>query len=176
MKISGLLCCLVYLLGVVPQNPESPLNLSPPVLGSWTMKEVHWITNDTTYSIPNSQPGIFIFTPKSYSIMWTPTNAPREPFKILGKPTDKELKSGFQSVIFNAGIYEWTDSTITSTAIIAKVPGFEGGKQYYRYAIEDDILTLTMFDETYPDGKKPEWFGKYVTQFVLSRIDNWSPE
>ncbi len=30
---------------------------------------------------------------------------------------------------------------------------------------------LTMFDETYPNGTKPEWFGRYVTEFVLERID-----
>ncbi|MCB0689938.1 MAG: lipocalin-like domain-containing protein [Saprospiraceae bacterium] len=143
-----------------------------PVLGSWSMREVHWISTDTTYSIHNTQPGIFIFTPKSYAIMWTPSQQPRRAFEVLSKPTDEEILDGFRSVVFNAGSYVWTDSTLISTAVIAKVPGFEGGKQYYRYQIEHGILTLVMFDETYPDGSKPEWSGRYVTKFILEKIDS----
>ena len=141
------------------------------LLGSWKMKEIHWKTKDTTYSIAKAEPGIFFFTDSSYAIMWTPTDKPREPFKILSKPTNDELIKGFRSVVFNAGSYTFTDTTVTSTAFIAKVPGFEKGKQFYKYTINENRLRLTMYDETYPDGKKPEWFGKYVTEFVLHKID-----
>lgn len=142
-----------------------------PLMGAWEMKAVHWKTTDTTYTIATAQPGIFIFTANKYSIQWTPNEEPRTPFQILSKPTDEELIAGFRSVVFNAGSYEMTDSTVTATAFIAKVPGFEGGIQYYRYTIKDDELSLTMFDETYPDGKKPEWFGRYVTEFVMQKVD-----
>ena len=141
------------------------------LLGSWQMKEVHWKTKDTTYSIHKTEPGIFFFTDSSYAIMWTPTDKPREPFKILSKPTNDELIKGFRSVVFNAGSYTSTDSTVMATAFIAKVPGFEGGKQFYRYTINGNRLSLTMYDETYPNGKKPKWFGKYVTEFILHKID-----
>lgn len=150
-----------------PNKTQRPQKAA--ILGAWEMQEVHWILADTTYSITQAQPGLFIFNEDRYSIMWTPTATPRQPFKNLSKPTDEEALSGFRSVVFNGGTLTFSDSTITTTANIAKVPGFEGGKQYYRYEIKEDQLTLTMFDETYPDGKKPEWYGKVETQFVMRR-------
>lgn len=153
--------------GVVNAGVEVKINS---LLGSWKMDKVHWITADTTYSIEHAHEGLFLFTPNSYSIMWTPTEEPRVPFVDLSKPTDEELKTGFRSVVFNGGSYEITDSTLTTTAYIAKVPGFEGGVQYYRYLLENDLLRLTMFDETYPNGDKPSWSGRYETEFVMTRV------
>ena len=49
---------------------------------------------------------------------------------------------------------------MTVSPDLARVPGFEGAKQQYRYTIHEDQLSLTLFDETYPNGKKPEWYGK----------------
>ncbi len=141
------------------------------LIGSWKMESFHWISKDTTYSRVNVHPGIFLFTGRSYSIQWTPTKAARVPFKILSKPTDEEKIEGFQSVVFNAGSYSYTDTTVISTAYIAKVPGFEGGKQFYSYNIKGDVLILTMYDETYPDGTKPEWSGNWKTKFVLKRVN-----
>ncbi len=140
------------------------------LVGSWKMQKVTWISKDKSHPLENPHEGIFLFTPNSYSIQWTPTANPRTPFVLLSKPTDKEKMAGFSSVVFNAGSYEYTDNTVTATAYIAKVPGFEGGKQFYTYLIEGDTLTITMFDETYPDGTKPEWSGKWKTEFILIRV------
>ncbi len=140
------------------------------LLGSWEMQSFYWMSKDTTYAREDVHPGIFLFTDKSYSIQWTPTSKAREKFSILSKPTDEEIIAGFKSVVFNSGSYISTGSTVVATAYIAKVPGFEGGKQFYSYDIKGDILSLTMYDETYPDGKKPDWVGKWKTKFVLKRI------
>ncbi len=118
-----------------------------------------------------AQPGIFMVTDTRYSIIWTPTNAPRTPFEILSKPTDAEAIAGFKSVVFNAGTYEIADDKFTIQAEIAKVPGFEGGRQFFEFSIDGDLLSLTMFDETYPDGTKPAWSGLWKTKFVMQRID-----
>jgi len=140
-----------------------------PLMGSWEFSSIDWIYADTTYSIATAQPGIFTLTEDHYTIMWTPTRSPRAPFSILSKPTDAETIAGFRSVVFNGGTYELSDDRLTTTALIAKVPGFEGGTQYYRYNIDGDKLELTMYDETYPDGTKPEWFGSMETKFTLKR-------
>jgi len=142
-----------------------------PILGSWEMLSVNWIGRDTTYTVAKAQPGIFYFTSKSYGIMWTPTQKPRKAFVNLSKPTDEEIISGFRSVIFNGGSYTYTDSTVTTVAKIAKVPGFEGGTQFYKFSIVNDTLTISMFDETYPDGTKPSWVGDWITEFVMKKID-----
>jgi hypothetical protein len=141
-------------------------------MGAWNMQSVYWVRNDNTYSIEKVQPGIFIFTENNYSIQWTPTNDPRVAFKNLSNPTNEEILAGFRSVVFNAGRYSYTDSTVTTLAEIAKVPGFEGGKQFYNYHIVGDTLTITMFDETYPDGTKPDWSGSLSVRFVLKKVSN----
>lgn len=151
-------------------NPHKIQTLNNPLLGSWTMQKVTWISKDKSHPLESPHEGIFLFTPNSYSIQWTPTAKPRTHFVLLSKPTDKEKMAGFASVVFNAGSYQYTDNTVTATAYIAKVPGFEGGKQFYTYLINEDTLTITMYDETYPDGTKPEWSGKWKTEFVLGRV------
>lgn len=164
--------CLVSLIACAPEQKEiSKPAIKNPLLGSWEVSSIHWITSDTTYSIDNAQPGIFIIDEKRYCNMWTPTRTPRVPFVDLSKPTEEEMKVGFSTVVFNAGSYEMTDTTFITTAHIAKVPGFEGGIQYYSYEINGDMMALTMFDETYPNGSKPEWFGKYKTKFMLQKVE-----
>ncbi|HFA49830.1 MAG TPA: hypothetical protein ENJ95_12555 [Bacteroidetes bacterium] len=173
MKNLTILIATIFLIASCDNTQTSPEPPAPanPLLGSWEMQEVHWITKDTTYSIEKAQPGILMLTPKRYAIIWTPIDKPRTPFVNLSKPTDEEKMAGFQSIVFNSGTYEMTDSTMTTTALVAKVPGFEGGKQFYNYTINDGVLKITMFDETYPNGDKPGWFGKYKTQFVLKKVD-----
>lgn len=152
------------------QVSDQPTASIHPVQGAWSMASVHWESADQTVSIDPAQPGLFLFVGGSYSIQWTPTEAPRVPFEVLSAPTDEETLAGFRSIVFNAGSYELSDSLLTATASVAKVPGFEGGQQFYRYAIDGNRLTLTMFDETYPDGSKPEWSGGWETRFELVRV------
>lgn len=174
-KILALLCIVALTCCKhITSEPSSMDHQLPPansLLGSWDIKEVHWIASDTTVTIENAQPGILMLTPERYSIIWTPTRQPRTPFAILSKPTDDEIKSGFGSIVFNSGTYRITESKLTTQATVAKVPGFEGGQQFYDYSFKDDLLILTMYDETYPDGSKPDWAGKWKTRFVLGKID-----
>ena len=139
------------------------------LLGTWNLKEVQWISKDTTHYLKKPQPGLFLLNKKGYSIMWTPSEEERTPFKILSKPTDIEIKKGFQSIVFNSGSYIHSDSTLVTTAKIAKVPGFVGGKQYYRYALNHEELSLVMYDETYPNGSKPKWSGLWQTKLIFDK-------
>jgi len=143
-----------------------------PLLGSWEMEKVAWKSPDTTISIEKAQPGVIMFTPKRYSLIWTPIKEKRKAFEILARPTEEEILAGFRSVVFNSGTYSFTDSSITTTALLAKVPGFEGGRQFYRYSLEKDLINLIFYDEIYPNGSKPEWSGKWETHFTLKRIDS----
>lgn len=162
---------LLFSLQCTDQNSSLIKPSTPhPLIGSWGINSVHWMTKDTMYSINEAQPGILMIDSLRYAIIWTPTEGPRTPFKKLSNPTDEEIKAGFSSIIFNTGSYELTDSTLNTKAIIAKMPGFESGQQFYRYTLKQDQLELTMFDETYPNGDKPNWYGIYETKFMLSRI------
>ncbi len=167
MKTSIVLLCSILFTACQNNKPTAHKN---PLLGSWKMQKVTWISQDKSHPIENAQAGVFLFTSNSYSIQWTPTKEARIAFVNLSQPTEKEKIAGFTSVVFNAGSYEYTDKTVTTTTYIAKVPGFEGGKQFYNYSINGDVLTITMYDETYPDGSKPEWSGQWKTEFVLQRV------
>ncbi|WP_420317098.1 hypothetical protein [Ekhidna sp.] len=102
--------------------------------------------------------------------MYNPSPRPRTPFVSLSKPSDEETMAGFRSIVFNTGPYElMEDDIMLALPDLAKVPGFEGGKQFYRYRVEDDKLYFRMYDETYPNGDKPEWFGKVEVQFILTK-------
>ena len=46
---------------------------------------------------------------------------------------------------------------------------FENGEQRYRFKVLDSTLEMTLFDETYPSGQKPEWFGKVEVKMVWEK-------
>ncbi|ELR72952.1 Ankyrin [Fulvivirga imtechensis AK7] len=137
------------------------------ILGSWRFKEIHYIYKDTTYSVRKAFPGMFMVTPQRYAIMYNPSDKLRQPFVNISQPTDEEMISAFQRIVFNTGKYELTDSLIITTADIARVPGFEGGRQFYRYIIDKNKLELRMVDEIYPNGSRPAWYGKLEILFIL---------
>lgn len=145
------------------------LEIANPLVGSWKMKQIDYIYADTTYVVPMNVSGRFIVTPSSYAIMYNPYGNERKSPVDMSKMTDQEKLYSFQTTVFNSGSYEWSDSTFTTTADIAKVAGFEGGIQYYRISNKDGVMSITMFDETYPSGKKPEWYGKLEIKFLLEK-------
>lgn len=140
------------------------------ILGAWEVNKIEWLTADTTFVIEKVQAGYLMVLPKRYTFMWTPTKTARVAFKKLAYPTDEEILSGFRSIVFNAGTYNITDSIFKLEANIAKVPGFEGGTQSFVYNIVGDTLKFKMIDETYPNGEKPDWYGKVETRFTLFRL------
>ena len=89
MKTTKLLFFLVLLVFIQLSyscvNVKSKTNNASinPLIGSWEVKSIYFITKDTTYSIENAQPGLLIINPERYSIMWTPTPNARTPFKNL---------------------------------------------------------------------------------------------
>ncbi|MEQ8907293.1 ankyrin repeat domain-containing protein [Ekhidna sp.] len=139
-----------------------------PLIGSWSLKTINYIYADTTYKVDAHQ-GSLLVGESRYSIMYNPSWKARVPFENLSKPTDDEILAGFRSIVFNSGPYEIVDDVMLAIPDIAKVPGFEGGKQYYRYKIEGDGMSFRMYDETYPSGEKPEWFGKVEVEFIFNK-------
>ena len=171
MKKALILLILINILFSCKTNIQRPLSnvKSNKLLGSWKMQEIHYIYPDTTYIGKPITYGTLIFAPKRYSLLYNPRTTPRKAFDTLAKPTDKEIKKAFKSIVFNSGQYLFSDSTVTTTADMAKVPGFEGGKQFYTYQIENNLLDITMFDETYPNGEKPKWHGKLKFKFIMKK-------
>ena len=139
------------------------------MLGSWAIEAIHYIYADTTYKIVGDYHGRLLVADSTYSIMYNPYMQQRKSPDSLSKMTDEEKIYSFHTAVFNSGSYVIEDSTFITTASIAKVAGFEGGIQYYRIGKDDEAYTFTMFDETYPSGDKPEWYGKVRVRFLLRR-------
>lgn len=143
-KIAFLFFCLVLMNSCNQNIQKQPDSISNPLEGSWKMQEIHYIYTDTTYVGKPITYGTILFTPKRYSLLYNPWTDERKPFDTLSKPSVAEIKAAFKSIVFNSGSYVYTDSTVVTTADIAKVPGFEGGKQFYNYKIENDKLDLSL--------------------------------
>jgi len=139
------------------------------LIGSWKVQEIHYQYQDTIYTMKDEDHGRFIFSNQNYALMYNPRMQARKPFVNLSKPEPEEISYAFASIVFNTGSYVLNNNIITTTADIAKVPGFEGGNQFYTMNLSDDTLELVMHDETYPDGKKPDWFGKLKIKFILKK-------
>ncbi|MBX2873938.1 MAG: ankyrin repeat domain-containing protein [Saprospiraceae bacterium] len=139
------------------------------IAGSWTLSQIRYIYSDTTYVVDQPAGGLFMGSPERYMIMYHPTSEARPAFKDFSKPSCDELRAAFQHLVFNTGAYLLTDKRMTVTPDLARVPGFEGAKQVYQYEVQDEQLSLTLFDETYPNGKKPEWYGKLQIQLQFQR-------
>ena len=137
------------------------------LIGSWKLQEIHYQYSDTTYIAKDEDYGRFIFTDFNYALMYNPMMQKRIPFKNLSKPSSEEMTKAFQNIVFNTGSYRLEDNKIITTADIAKVPGFEGGQQFYELSYKANGIELTMYDETYPNGKKPKWFGQLTIKFIL---------
>jgi len=160
---------LIVLIGC-SNNQEISQKAKTSLKGAWTIDKTTWISKDTSVTLIPKNKGYLLITNGNYSIAWSSVER-RIPFKSLSNPTQEETITGFQSIVFNSGYYNITDSTFTTTAKLAKVPGFEGGKQFYNYIFQNDsIVRLTLFDEMYPDNSKPNWSGKWKTEFVLKRL------
>lgn len=168
MKQFIYIACLLGLFSLTScQTNTTKQAVLNPLLGAWEVKSVTWKSESNTQKIESAQPGMFLFNENHYALMWSPKQTPRTPFVNLSKPTDQEILNGFRTIVFNAGSYHIDEQQLVATARVAKVPGFEGGQIYYRYEFRAGVLLLTMYDEIYPDGSKPDWSGKWQTQFAL---------
>lgn len=144
-------------------------NRNNPLFGSWLMKEIHYQYPDTTYVVALKYPGRLIVSSNRYSIMYNPYGTPRKSAKTLAKIEEDEMVYAFKTMAFNSGTYSIEEDVFMTTADMAKVAGFEGGKQYYRFEATATGIQMIMFDETYPDGQKPEWYQKLEILFILEK-------
>ena len=133
------------------------MKLSNRLKGTWIKIETKNTYADSTQIIKYPQPCIFIFSDSYYSFATLRGTAEREPYRQPSNPTVEEIINAYNSYSSNTGRYEITDSTITTFPIIAKVPGYSGGKGVYEYSINSDTLYLTMIKEYSRNGEWASW-------------------
>jgi hypothetical protein len=144
---------------------------SHPIHGAWQISEITWQRTDSISVNSNPQPSLYMFTKKYYSIVWIPTDEPRQPFSKPFEPTTEELQDAFNSIVVNTGTYIITDSALTIKPVIARMPGFAGGYARYEYEIKNDTLLLVMVDEYSRDGIQAPWVSKVRFSLKLYRLE-----
>jgi hypothetical protein len=93
------------------------------------------------------QPSLVLFSGEYYSWSRVTTTSPRALF-VAETPTDAERVAAFDSVLFNAGRYEVSDSTLTVWPIVARSPNFMGGaSESYRFRLSGDTLWVEQRSE-----------------------------
>jgi hypothetical protein len=145
------------------------LSAQPSLEGAWEMAEFHLTGPDTSYTIHDPQPSLYVFLGRHYSLMHVPGDQPRARFgggePTLGslQPTNAEKLAAYDSLIANAGTYEASEGTLTLRPIVAKNPNLmDGGTLKYGYHFEDEVLWLTS---------EPAWEEGVSLRFKLTRLE-----
>jgi hypothetical protein len=147
------------------------------LLGAWEVSVIESANSKGRSVNQNPQPGLAIFTPTHYSLIWIPGSTAMRAFRDRWVPTDEEKIQRYGEIVVNAGTYSQTESTITARPVVSRVPEFmEGGRLLYEYRVEADTLTLTSVDEYSFDGFQAPWAasGDRVT-LTLRRVSPRTP-
>jgi hypothetical protein len=130
----------------------------------WKVTEV--TTSGSTNASP--QPGLFIFTRSHYSMVRLAGTNPRPPLtqSEVASATADQLRAVWGPLTAQAGTYEVTGGQITTTPIVAKLPGnMKAGFSIVRsFTIQGNTLTLTDVRNT--DGPATD-----PTTITLARVE-----
>ena len=67
-------------------------------------------------------------------------------------PTEEEMIKRYGEIVVNSGTYTIDGEFLVLRPTVSRVPEFMGGVLYYEYAIEEDRLILSSYDEYSYDG------------------------
>jgi hypothetical protein len=142
-----------------------------PLVGVWRVAEVKTVTADSESTNSTPLPGLYIFTQGHYSAVWSTSDAPRQMYEDRWQPTADEKIAAYDSIVVNAGTYELKGSDLVTKPIMARVPGFGGGKALWKYRVDGDDLYLEMFEEYTKDGIRAEWLDYSIFRSSLSGLN-----
>jgi hypothetical protein len=158
---------LVIVAACTPASMEEATSeMRGPLEGVWSLVSVDPM--DGSAIIDPSQPGLYIFAASHYSAVYAPGLDERVKSAASFLPTDAEMLEQYRSIIVNSGTYQIDGSSLTYRPMIAKSPGFVGGRLTGTFSVSGDTLTLHhehLFDL---DGVELDDFGETLT---LVRIE-----
>ena len=117
-----------------------------------------WAYTEVTTTGPNgstkqiTQPGLYIFTKKHYSVVRVTADAQR-PNVDVATATAEDLRKVFvDGFAANAGTYELKGGKVTIRPMIAKAPGFMTPETFVTFSVKVEGNTLTVVSEKNNDG------------------------
>lgn len=134
--------------------------------GVWRLTEVTTTgANGSTKQM--SQPSMYLFTKKHYSIIYVASDAPRAVPADVTKLTADDLRTVFvDSFIANAGTYEYKGGKLTTRPMVAKSPGFMRPGTYVTSSVKMEGNTMTMVTESSNSGPATN-----PTTYKLTRVE-----
>jgi hypothetical protein len=138
-------------------QPEITEDVNP-LVGAWRVSELSVESPDTSYTITDVQPSLYMFTERHYSFMRVTGDQPRELFvgdaPVIGSrtPTDAERIAACSAFTANSGTYEVSGSTLTLRPVVAKNPGVMSGVTFTRtIQVMEGMFHLTSMPSWLPD-------------------------
>ncbi len=117
-----------------------------------------WAFTEITTTGPNgstkqvSQPSMYIFTKKHYSVIRVTADAPR-PEVDVATATAEDLRKVFvDGFVANAGTYELKGGKLTMRPMVAKSPGFMKSDVFVTSSVKMEGTTLTLVSESSNTG------------------------
>ena len=140
-----------------------------PLVGAWQVTKMMTTSPDSSYTISDPQPGLYLFTEGHYSMMYVPAGEPRPldagDVPILGAliPTDAEKIASWETIIANSGSYAISGSTLTTRPMVAKSANLmaAGDPLLMTYQVTGDTLQVSF---------APQWTPEIQTLTTLTRI------
>lgn len=120
-----------------------------PLHGAWSVVS---LTESGAAAIDPAQPGLFVFTERHYSSVYSLGSEPRPMAATPFVPTADEKTAQYDTIIVNSGTYDVDGSSITFRPMVARSPEFIGGQAVMDFEIDGDTLTLTTRSLTGADG------------------------
>lgn len=138
----------------------------PGLEGVWSITEVTTTgPNGSTKVV--SQPSMYLFTKKHYSIIYVSSDSPRATGMDVDKATADELRNTFvRSFIANAGTYEIKSGKITFHPLVAKSPDYMQPNVFSTSSFKIDGNTMTLVSDSSNTGPSTN-----PTTFKLKRIE-----
>ena len=137
-------CLLIVLLLAVGAAAQSRS-----IQGVWKLTEQ--VSGGQTKAM--TQPSVYIFTKKHYSIIYVTGDAPRTAIADLSKATADELLSTFvTNFIANAGTYELKGGKLTTRPIVAKSPNLMQPDRWMTSSVTINGNTMTITPENTNSG------------------------
>jgi hypothetical protein len=161
LKLSSFLAIPVFVASCAPEA-DSVISDYQGLVGTWLITETTRTIGDSTWVNESPQPGLYIFSQHHFSLMLIPGDSARVEWPGDGTPAER--LAAFENFVADAGSYEATDSVITMSNIIAKLPWAMnlGGGGPYRYRLDGDTLTLSF---------GPGWLGESEITYRLVRLE-----
>ena len=120
--------------------------------GVWSLTEITSTGTDGSTK-QMTQPSMYLFTKKHYSIIYVNSDKARPSDNDVDKMTAEQLRDMFvNSFIANAGTYEYKGGKVTFHPIVAKSPGYMQVGNWVRQSAKIDANTLTLISDSSNTG------------------------